>query len=108
MRTVSTALCAVLAFSAPAFAEDMTRQEWDGLRKRYSKIARRHENISHCTAVFSEKLQAPDIAELEEDIGAKGVEAIADFCAAFVMGVGDGSITYEHVARRNSGSSWSA
>lgn len=97
MRAVSTALCAVLAFSAPALARDMTPQEWDGLREQYSKIATRHENISHCTAVFLDLLSQDLVREIEAFTKSQGREAMADFCAALVMSIAEGEITHEDV-----------
>jgi hypothetical protein len=75
----------------------MTPKQWERLREHYAKPARRHENISNCTAIFMARLSAEEIQPLEEKYKTKGREAVADFCADYIEGVASGEITYEDV-----------
>jgi hypothetical protein len=75
----------------------MTPEEWESMRERFTKIAMRHENISHCTAIFADQFPQDLVREIEQITKSEGREAIADFCAAFVEDVARGNITYDDI-----------
>lgn len=96
MRVLSIAVGVMLALSVPASA-DMTRERWEGMRERFTKVAKRHENISHCTKVFLDGLTEDLVREIEDLTKSQGREAMADFCAALIEDIVSGEVTYDDI-----------